>query len=175
MINVWSLYVSARSHPVTFQSNQASILDQTIQHIKSLQQQIQVQPKAISLGCDAIKPPAVYPVVLPQGTAVAAAGELLPPAAALPPAVLAMAARGHVRPGLAPLHHLRRWCLSVPFFQWWLNFEDTGSSCCDHIWTSWCTRQRRLLQMHMHVRAAGSRDRTNLVPGNKLYALYIYV
>ncbi|KAG0521547.1 hypothetical protein BDA96_08G170500 [Sorghum bicolor] len=99
-------------------SNQASILDQTIQHIKSLQQQIQVQPKAISLGCDAIKPPAVYPVVLPQGTAVAAAGELLPPAAALPPAVLAMAARGHVRPGLAPLHHLRRWCLSVPFFQW---------------------------------------------------------
>jgi hypothetical protein len=31
--------------PVTFQSNQASTLDQTIQHIKSLQQQIQVQIK----------------------------------------------------------------------------------------------------------------------------------
>lgn len=42
------LHVSARSDPVTFQSNQAATLDQTIQHIKSLQQQIQVQSLASS-------------------------------------------------------------------------------------------------------------------------------
>ncbi|CAL5092604.1 unnamed protein product [Urochloa decumbens] len=69
--------------PGCVKSNQASTLDQTIQYIKTLQQQIQ----AMSSG-RGMKPAAVYPVVAPP---------YLPPAAAAAPGVL-------VRPGvvLAP-------------------------------------------------------------------------
>ncbi|KAL6847056.1 hypothetical protein ACP4OV_022909 [Aristida adscensionis] len=71
--------------------NQASTLDQTIQYMKSLQQQIQ----AMSIGCS-MKPAsaAVYPIVQPPylpSPAVVAAG--LPPAAAIAPGMLV---RGHV-------------------------------------------------------------------------------
>ncbi|TKW29439.1 hypothetical protein SEVIR_3G394133v4 [Setaria viridis] len=74
-------------------SNQVSTLDQTIQYIKSLQQQIQ----AMSSGCG-VKPTAVYPVVAAP-PAAAASGLMTPAAAAAAPGVLV---RGHAQVLLAP-------------------------------------------------------------------------
>ncbi|RLN29757.1 transcription factor PIF1-like [Panicum miliaceum] len=65
--------------PGCHKSNQVSTLDQTIQYMKSLQQQIQ----AMSFGCGGVKPAAVYPVMSPAYLPpAAAASRLMPPAAA---------------------------------------------------------------------------------------------
>ncbi|CAN6334823.1 unnamed protein product [Urochloa humidicola] len=71
--------------------NQLSTLDQTIQYMKSLQQQIQ----AMSFGCGVKPPAAVYPVVAPPYLPPAAAAGLMPRPAATAPGGLV---RGHVRP-----------------------------------------------------------------------------
>ncbi|CAN6338822.1 unnamed protein product [Urochloa humidicola] len=65
--------------PGCVKSNQASTLDQTIQYMKTLQQQIQ----AISLGCG-MKPTTVYPVVVPPYLPPAAAAGLMQPTTAAP-------------------------------------------------------------------------------------------